>query len=153
LLLEDHKLARSEICNDPCVGTGSLLQAQSNYRLCGVGQDIDELPLKCALVQFYLYAPWFAIPIWWLGWSDLFLGNSLSNEKPISLNARYWYQEWFRNNTLDLVSYTIAPSELTEVEQNINISVEPSENAEVSSKSHFVNPKVPAIKQLSLFDL
>jgi hypothetical protein len=62
---------------EPTVGTGSLMLAQSNYTLCGIGQDIDSILLKCALFQFYLFAPWLACPIWWLGQTDLLLGNSL----------------------------------------------------------------------------
>jgi hypothetical protein len=50
--------------------------AQSNNCLSGVGQDIDQVLLKCALFQFFLYAPWLAIPIWCLGQTDL-LYNSL----------------------------------------------------------------------------
>ncbi|MBE9224155.1 hypothetical protein IQ264_01535 [Phormidium sp. LEGE 05292] len=44
-----------------------------------------------------MYAPWLAIPIWWLGQTDLWLGNTLLAEKPKSINAVYWYEEWFEN--------------------------------------------------------
>jgi hypothetical protein len=50
--------------------------AQSNYCLSGIGQDIDPTLLKCALFQFYMFSPWLAVPIWWLGQTDLLLGNT-----------------------------------------------------------------------------
>ena len=63
----------------------------------GSDQDIDSTLLKCALFQFYLYAPHYAIPIWWLGNTDLLLGDSLdSRQRPKSMNAQYWQNEWFK---------------------------------------------------------
>ena len=80
---------------EPACGTGALMLSQSNYCLSGVGQDVDPILLKCALFQFYLFSPWLAIPIWWLGQTDLLLGNTLSSDRPQSTNAAYWYDEWF----------------------------------------------------------
>jgi hypothetical protein len=42
-----------------------------------------------------MFSPWLAVPIWWLGQTDLLLGNTLSSERPQSMNATYWYNEWF----------------------------------------------------------
>jgi hypothetical protein len=84
--------------NEPAVGTGSMLLAQSNYTLCAIGQDIDATLLQSALFQFALYAPWYYCPIWWLGHTDLILGNSLTMENLTSINAKYWIEEFFENN-------------------------------------------------------
>lgn len=81
---------------EPACGTGAMMLAQSNHCLTGIGQDIDSTLLKCALFQFYAYAPWYAVPVWWLGNTDLLLGDSLdSSVKPKSMNAKYWQDEWF----------------------------------------------------------
>ncbi len=93
--LDDSLDHRTQSFYEPSCGTGTLMLAQSNYTLCGIGQDIEPILLKCALFQFYLYSPWYACPIWWLGNTDLLLGNSLSNEKPVSLNAVHWANDWF----------------------------------------------------------
>lgn len=94
-MISGEKTDRTSSFNEPACGTGTLMLAQSNYCLCGIGQDIDPILLKCALFQFFLYAPWLAIPIWWLGQTDLWLGNSLLAQKPKSMNAVYWYGAWF----------------------------------------------------------
>ncbi|WP_242056772.1 MULTISPECIES: hypothetical protein [Oscillatoriales] len=96
-VISAEKTDRTSSFNEPACGTGTLMLAQSNYCLCGIGQDIDPILLKCALFQFFLYAPWLAIPIWWLGQTDLWLGNTLLAEKPKSMNAVYWYEEWFES--------------------------------------------------------
>jgi hypothetical protein len=52
--------------NEPCVGTGAMLLAASNYHLSLSGQDINPLTIKACLVNLYLYAPWGAKPIPWV---------------------------------------------------------------------------------------
>lgn len=52
--------------NEPCVGTGAMLLAASNYHLSLSGQDINPLVIKACLVNLYLYAPWGAKPIPWV---------------------------------------------------------------------------------------
>lgn len=95
---EDNKFNRIAPINEPAVGTGSMLLTASNYSLCAIGQDINPLILKCALFQFYLYAPWYACPIWWLGKTDLLMGNSLAMELPESVNAKYWHELLLEEN-------------------------------------------------------
>ncbi|MEG4075255.1 hypothetical protein QUA30_21400 [Microcoleus sp. Pol14C2] len=94
-LVSGDKIERVSNFNEPACGTGALMLAQSNYCLSGIGQDVEPILLKCALFQFYLFSPWLAIPIWWLGQTDLLLGNSLSSDRPQSMNAACWYNEWF----------------------------------------------------------
>lgn len=94
-LVSGDKTERISSFNEPACGTGALMLTQSNYCLSGIGQDIDPTLLKCALFQFYMFAPWLAVPIWWLGQTDLLLGNTLSSDRPQSMNAAYWYNEWF----------------------------------------------------------
>ena len=92
-LVSGDKTERISSFNEPACGTGALMLTQSNYCLSGIGQDIDPTLLKCALFQFYLFSPWLAVPIWWLGQTDLLLGNTLSSERPQSIKAAYWYNE------------------------------------------------------------
>lgn len=69
---------------EPSLGTGVFGLLASNHSLSLTGQDIDLVVLKAALFQFYIYCPWYAIPIWWLE-GDILWGNSLGAEKPKSL--------------------------------------------------------------------
>ena len=95
-LPQEEEDSRTQTFLEPTCGTGAVMLAQSNHCLCGIGQDIDSTLLKSALFQFYLYAPHYAIPIWWLGNTDLLLGDSLdSRQQPKSMNAKYWQNEWF----------------------------------------------------------
>lgn len=132
---------------EPCVGTGSLMLAHSNYCLRGIGQDIDPLLLDCALFQFFLYAPWFAIPIWWLGGTDLLLGNSLSQDKPESVNAKYWVDRWFNSDSPENSESADEPTtnavKSEELQEQIAQSRMPLTNGNGN----------PQIEQLSLFDL
>ncbi len=132
---------------DPCVGTGSMMLAQSNSCLTGVGQDIDSLLLDCALFQFFLYAPWLAIPIWWLNRSDLLLGDSLSQENPVSVNAKFWYEKWRLLKSKKTVQPTMATVELRK-------SHEPLEPITMPIATPIANNNgKPSIEQLSLFDV
>jgi hypothetical protein len=121
-LVSGDKTERISSFNEPACGTGALMLAQSNYCLSGIGQDIDPTLLKCALFQFYMFSPWLAIPIWWLGQTDLLLGNTLSSDRPQSMNATYWYNEWFepvesqaKNHTDCPVEHEISSGESSEV--------------------------------------
>lgn len=48
----------TEAMIDPCVGTGRMLLTASNYSVNLHGQDIDEVVLKAANINFWLYVPW-----------------------------------------------------------------------------------------------
>ncbi|MGB3204352.1 MAG: hypothetical protein WBB28_05125 [Crinalium sp.] len=147
---------------EPCVGTGSAMLAMSNHCLSGVGQDIDPLLLDCALFQMYLYAPWMAVPIWWLGNTDLLLGNSLSAEIPTSINAKYWYQQWGDSDKSEDNSDTTEPLP-TPVEDNpvpvelkqssTPVAIEKLPPDPQVAKLVKSNKKAPAKKQLNLFDM
>ena len=121
-LVSGDKTERISSFNEPACGTGALMLTQSNYCLSGVGQDVDRTLLKCALFQFYMFSPWLAVPIWWLGQTDLLLGNTLSSDRPQSINATYWYNEWFepvesqaKNDTDCPVEPEISSGESSEV--------------------------------------
>lgn len=47
---------------DPCLGTGSMLLAASNYSFSLHGQDIDHNMVKAATVNGYFYMPWLVRP-------------------------------------------------------------------------------------------
>ena len=110
-LVSGDKTERISSFNEPACGTGALMLSQSNYCLSGIGQDIDPTLLKCALFQFYLFSPWLAVPIWWLGQTDLLLGNTLSSDRPQSMNATYWYNEWFEPVESQAKNHTDCPVE------------------------------------------
>jgi len=110
-LVSGDKAERISSFNEPACGTGALMLAQSNYCLSGIGQDIDPTLLKCALFQFYMFSPWLAVPIWWLGQTDLLLGNTLSSDRPQSINAAYWYNQWFEPVESQAENHTDCPVE------------------------------------------
>ena len=110
-LVSGDKTERISSFNEPACGTGALMLAQSNYCLSGIGLDIDTTLLKCALFQFYMFSPWLAVPIWWLGQTDLLLGNTLSSDRPQSINAAYWYNEWFEPVESQAKNHTDCPVE------------------------------------------
>jgi hypothetical protein len=49
--------------NDPCVGTGRMPLAASNYLLRAYVSDIDEMCCLATQVNYFLYAPWLARPL------------------------------------------------------------------------------------------
>ena len=51
----DHRL--KTVC-EPCVGSGGMLLAASNYTLRMAAQDKDEVLLLCCKVNLAVYAPW-----------------------------------------------------------------------------------------------
>ncbi|MCC3433958.1 MAG: hypothetical protein EAZ39_13770 [Oscillatoriales cyanobacterium] len=58
----------------------------------------------------------------YLGQTDLLLGNTLSSDRPQSMNATYWYNEWFepvespaKNHTDCPVEHEISSGESSEV--------------------------------------
>lgn len=53
---------REQTVCDPCLGTGRMLLAASNYSLCLFGMDINPIVIKASLVNGYLYAPWLVRP-------------------------------------------------------------------------------------------
>ena len=110
-LISGDKTERISSFNEPACGTGALMLTQSNYCLSGVGQDVARTLLKCALFQFYMFSPWLAVPIWWLGQTDLLIGNTLSSDRPQSMNATYWYNEWFEPVESQAENHTVRPDE------------------------------------------
>ena len=71
----------------------------SNQVLTMVGTDIDKLLLKACLVNWYLYCPWFAMPVFYLvDRVDLLWGNSLVGSDhpnaPQSIHQKYWREKY-----------------------------------------------------------
>lgn len=54
---------RAKAVSEPCVGTGRMLLAASNYSMRLYGMDILQTCVKATVVNLYLYAPWGAKPI------------------------------------------------------------------------------------------
>ena len=54
--------ARAKTICDPCVGTGRMLLAASNYSYRLYGSDINSTVIKACLVNGYMYAPWLVKP-------------------------------------------------------------------------------------------
>ncbi|ACK73885.1 hypothetical protein PCC7424_5827 (plasmid) [Gloeothece citriformis PCC 7424] len=146
----DSKKERIKICYEPCVGTGAMLLPASNKTLCAIGQDIDLTLLKCALVQFYLYSPWFAFPIWWLvNRTDLILGNSLTRENPRSINSFYWKELWTNEQKNDTEKATSTPEQVARQP----ISQEATKNSSPFNSTPQETASNPNPVQTTLFDL
>ena len=62
---QETDIRLKSVC-DPCVGTGRMLLHASNRSLRLYGMDIDETLCKATRVNGYLFAPWLALPFWWL---------------------------------------------------------------------------------------
>ena len=161
-LVSGDKTERISSFNEPACGTGALMLTQSNYCLSGIGQDIDPTLLKCALFQFYMFSPWLAVPIWWLGQTDLLLGNTLSSDRPQSINAAYWYNDWFepvesqaKNHTDRPVEHEINSGESSEVidlNERISIHSNPVVQEVVNGKRR-LRKTTTSPHQFTLFNL
>ena len=57
---ESSEDIRDRTAFDPCIGTGRTLLYQSNSCLRGYGQELNPLCVKACLVNFFMYAPWYA---------------------------------------------------------------------------------------------
>ena len=99
MLFSDDKDTRLQIGYEPAIGTGVMTLEPSNQVLNMVGTDIDKLLLKACLVNWYLYCPWFAMPIFYLvDRVDLLWGNSLVGSDhpnfPQSIHQKYWREKY-----------------------------------------------------------
>ena len=99
ILMSHQKDARLEVGCEPAIGTGVMTLEPSNHILSMVGTDIDKLLLKATLVNWYLYCPWFAMPIFYLAdCTDLLWGNSLAGSDdssyPQSIHQKYWLEQY-----------------------------------------------------------
>ena len=99
MLFSDDKDTRLEVGYEPAIGTGVMTLEPSNQVLNMVGTDIDKLLLKACLVNWYLYCPWFAMPIFYLvDRVDLLWGNSLVGldhpNAPQSIHQKYWREKY-----------------------------------------------------------
>jgi len=148
------KQDRIKKVHEPCVGTGGLLLVQSNYNLCSIGIDINLRLLKASLVQFAFYTPWYYCPIWWLGNTDLILGNTLTLKSLESINNKYWLEKFrdivkvekvieYREKELKLDLKDLIKKKKVE-----KVKVNPIVKASLKTKS-----KKQQFTQLSLFDL
>ena len=99
MLMSHQKDARLEVGCEPAIGTGVMTLEPSNHILSMVGTDIDKLLLKATLVNWYLYCPWFAMPIFYLAdCTDLLWGNSLAGSDdssyPQSIHQKHWLEQY-----------------------------------------------------------
>ncbi|MFM2312679.1 MAG: hypothetical protein RLZZ04_1955 [Cyanobacteriota bacterium] len=109
MLFSDDRDTRLQMGYEPAIGTGVMTLEPSNHILNMVGTDIDKLLLKACLVNWYLYCPWFAMPIFYLADRvDLLWGNSLVRSDhpnaPKSIHQKYWrekYQDIYPVNLLE----------------------------------------------------
>jgi hypothetical protein len=80
--------AREKTVCDPCVGTGRMLLAASNYSYRLYGVDIDGTVIKATLINGYLYAPWLVKPFPFLDRpnldpaQDIKISNVLARQQP-----------------------------------------------------------------------
>lgn len=99
ILFSNCQDTRLQIGYEPAIGTGVMTLEPSNQVLNMVGVDIDKLLLKACLVNWYLYCPWFAMPVFYLvDHVDLLWGNSLVGSdhpnSPRSIHQKYWREKY-----------------------------------------------------------
>ena len=99
MLFSDGRDTRLQIGYEPAIGTGVMTLEPSNQVLNMVGTDIDRLLLKACLVNWYLYCPWFAMPVFYLvDRVDLLWGNALVGSDhpnaPRSIHQKYWREKY-----------------------------------------------------------
>ena len=71
-------------------GSGAIILGASNYHLSGMFRDKSRLFIKATLFQCFLYAPWFACPIWWLkNQSSMAVGNTLTNSVDLEYHSGF----------------------------------------------------------------
>ena len=69
-------------------GSGAIILGVSNYHLSGMFQDKSRLFVKATLFQCFLYAPWFAYPLWWLkSQSGMRVGNTISGKVDLDFHV------------------------------------------------------------------
>jgi hypothetical protein len=139
---------------EPAIGTGVMTLEPSNQVLSMIGVDIDKLVLKACLVNWYLYCPWFAEPIFYLAdRTDLLWGNTLVGkdhpQAPQSIHQKYWLEQY-----QDICSFALKERDwLTEIQKIVDS--QPSKVAapefsapkiDESSKGFGQNPKSPKSK-------
>lgn len=73
---------RTKSVCDPCVGTGRMLLAASNYSYRLFGSDVNPTVIKATLINGFLYAPWLARPFAFLN-----AGNSTTSQNEQVNNA------------------------------------------------------------------
>lgn len=108
MLMDHQKDARLEIGCEPAIGTGVMTLEASNHLLSMVGIDIDKILLKACLVNWYLYCPWLAVPVYYLAErTDLLWGNALVEadhpQAPQSIHQKYWLKEYQEIYPVNLV--------------------------------------------------
>ena len=99
MLFCDDRDTRLQMGYEPAIGTGVMTLEPSNQVLNMVGTDIDKLLLKACLVNWYLYCPWFAMPVFYLvDRVDLLWGNALAGadhpNAPKSIHQKYWREKY-----------------------------------------------------------
>jgi hypothetical protein len=85
--------ARTKSVMDPCVGTGRMLLAASNYSYRLYGCDINPTVIKVTLVNGFLYAPWLVRPFPFLDAAltdpgqSRNISDSIARQAPIQLHC------------------------------------------------------------------
>lgn len=91
VVMGDRQKLSIEICHEPSAGTGSMILEYSNSGgLCINTIDLNDLAVKCSLVNYYLYCPQYVRPIWWLcERNHIYHGNTLTQEMTHDYNEKY----------------------------------------------------------------
>ena len=154
VLFSHDKDTRLQIGYEPAIGTGVMTLEPSNQILNMVGTDIDKLLLKACLVNWYLYCPWFAMPVFYLvDRVDLLWGNSLVGSDhpnaPKSIHQKYWREKYRDIYPVNLVE----KDWLKEMQKIIDLQPAQAKAPEIAkqeSDSKLVeNPKLKAFKRPS----
>lgn len=154
--LDSGKDTRLLKAGDPCTGTGRFPLAMSNYTLSIIAQDIDETLVRAALVNGYLYAPWFVKPLNNIG-GDIRVGNSLTDTWRSVLTGHVATEPAQQKQLSDALTSSAsaredAASYLANTEYNSEgIRWEPVLTRRRRSKKHTTDDSEPTILQGCLF--
>ncbi|MEL6439143.1 MAG: hypothetical protein AAFQ80_07830 [Cyanobacteria bacterium J06621_8] len=120
MLINDSLDSRLNVAYEPAIGTGTMTLELSNHTLNIVGVDVDKLLLKATLVNWFLYCPWFAMPVFYLvEQTDLLWGNALVSQEdpnaPQSIHQKYW-----KDRYQDICSVNLSDQNLLEAIKDFN---------------------------------
>lgn len=98
ILVDEEELEgdiRDRKAFDPCIGTGRTLLYQSNHCLRAYGQDLNPLCVKACLVNFFMYAPWYAAAL-----PPEYLRNVIEPEEPNAAIAAWASKQYGQHDSL-----------------------------------------------------
>lgn len=98
---------KTKTVNDPCVGTGSMLLAASNYSLRLSGQDISLDMVKMLTVNGFIFVPWLV-----MSGDGLIDWHSMDDYRKAVMAFENWQAEI--TNHIKLITYQLRSNTLSD---------------------------------------